>query len=124
LSSRQYCIVHDNVDTKLKNQLGKKLLKRGEISFFIHPGESIPNGIKNVHVLGDDGGLVIKANEDFDDNGTKRKAGDRWMIKGRTLKMFYFSNFEYGNLIQLFALSSLNRGELDTHFFLPRKYFP
>jgi len=82
LSSRQYCIINDTVDKNLKNQLGKNLLKRGEVSFFLHPGESIPGGIENVHVLGEDDGLVIKAVEEFDDNGTKRSAGDRWMIKG------------------------------------------
>ena len=82
MTSRQYCIIHNTVDDSFKNQLGKKLLKRGEVSFFLHPGESIPGGIQNVHVLGEDEGLVIRAVEEFDVNGVKRSAGDRWMIKG------------------------------------------
>ena len=63
-------------------QLGKKVLRAGECTFFLHPGESIPQGIQNVHVLTETEGLVIRATEDFDDNGVSRSAGDRWMIKG------------------------------------------
>ena len=63
-------------------QLGKKVLRAGECTFFLHPGESIPQGIQNVHVLTETEGLVIRATEDFDDNGIARSAGDRWMIKG------------------------------------------
>ena len=44
LTTRQYCIIHDTVDADFKNQLGKKLVRRGECSFFLHPGESIPEG--------------------------------------------------------------------------------
>lgn len=82
LTSRQYCIIHDTVDENFKNQLGKKLLKRGEVSFFLHPGETIPEGIKSVHVLGENDGLVLRAVEEFQDKDEERKAGDRWMIKG------------------------------------------
>ena len=64
-------------------QLGKKVLRAGECTFFLHPGESIPQGIQNVHVLTETEGLVIRATEDFDDNGIARSAGDRWMIKGK-----------------------------------------
>ena len=74
------------MDENFKNQLGKKLLKRGEVSFFLHPGESIPEGIKSVHVLGENDGLVLRAVEEFEDRVEgflfQRKAGDRWMIKG------------------------------------------
>ena len=58
------------------------MLRVGECTFFLHPGESIPKGIQNVHVLTETEGLVIRATEDFDDNGVARSAGDRWMIKG------------------------------------------
>ena len=70
------------MDSNFKNQLGRKLLKRGDCSFFLHPGESIPYGIQNVHVLGENEGLVITATEEFEENGIKKAAGDRWMIKG------------------------------------------
>merc|ERR1712227_645230 len=82
LNSRQYCIIQDPVDENNVIQLGKKVLRAGECTFFLHPGESIPQGIQNVHVLTEMEGLVIRATEDFDDNGISRSAGDRWMIKG------------------------------------------
>ena len=66
-------------------------------------------------------GLVIRATEDFDDNGTARSAGDRWMIKGKyenislnshACEIFDFSNQFLGvkinNLIR--NTSSFNFG--------------
>jgi len=82
LSSREYCVIENYVDESGTNQLGKKVLRRGECSFFLHPGEIIEQGVKSIHVLSDDLGLVLQAIEDFDDNGTERKAGDKWMIRG------------------------------------------
>jgi major vault protein len=82
LNSREYCVILNYVDQSGQNQLGKKILRRGECSFFLHPGEIIDEGVKTVQVLSENMGLVLEANEDFDDNGTARKAGDRWMIKG------------------------------------------
>ena len=81
LTSRQYCIIENYVDDEQVNQLGKKILRRGECSFFPHPAEEI-QGPMPVMVLSDDLGLVLQAHEDFDDNDTARKAGDCWMIRG------------------------------------------
>ena len=74
LSSRQYCIIENYVNDENVNQLGKKLLRRGECSFFPHPSEII-EGPMPVMVLSDDLGLVLRAEQDFDDDGTARKAG-------------------------------------------------
>ena len=74
LNSRQYCIIENYVNDENVNQLGKKLLRRGECSFFPHPGELI-EGPMPVMVLSDDLGLVLRAEQDFDDDGTARKAG-------------------------------------------------
>ncbi|CBY25003.1 unnamed protein product [Oikopleura dioica] len=83
LSSRQYCVIEDPVDANLKNQRGKKILRRGEATFFLHPEESIPKGIQNFIILGEDEGLVLTANEAFtDENNISRKPGDKWMFKG------------------------------------------
>ncbi|CAG5098752.1 Oidioi.mRNA.OKI2018_I69.XSR.g15943.t1.cds [Oikopleura dioica] len=83
LSSRQYCVIEDPVDANLKNQRGKKILRRGEASFFLHPEESIPRGIQNFIILGEDEGLVLTANEAFtDENNISRAPGDKWMFKG------------------------------------------
>ena len=38
LSQQHYCVVLDPVDSKGRNQLGKKELRQGISSFFLHPG--------------------------------------------------------------------------------------
>ena len=68
LNSRQYAVIHDPVelvDGKMKNKLGQKDLRKGECNFFLHPGESIPEGIEDVIVLGENEGIVIVADEEF-----------------------------------------------------------
>lgn len=87
LSSRQYCVVVDPfVDGK--NLLGKKELRKGETAFFLLPGESLEDGIQNVHVLDSEEALLLRAKEAFDDveggKSVKRAPGDRWMINGPT----------------------------------------
>ena len=39
MSCQEYCIVTDPIDSKGRNQLGKKELRRGVMSFFLHPGK-------------------------------------------------------------------------------------
>ena len=39
LSRQEYCIITDPVNSKGRNQLGKKELRKGVTSFFLHPGE-------------------------------------------------------------------------------------
>ena len=88
LNSRQYAVIHrvtrnfgnkpatelvtlvihdpvELVDGKMKNKLGQKDLRKGECNFFLHPGESIPEGIEDVIVLGENEGIVIVADEEF-----------------------------------------------------------
>jgi major vault protein len=83
LTSRQYCVVLDPV---IKNQqhLGKRELRKGEMSFFLKPGERLENGIQNVNVLDSEEALLLRAREAFKDGGADRKPGDRWMIQGPT----------------------------------------
>ena len=38
---------------------------QGEQSFFLRPGEKLESGIQNLYVLGDDEGLILRANEEF-----------------------------------------------------------
>lgn len=40
---------------------------QGERSFFLHPGEKLENGIQDIYILGEDEGLILKANETFKD---------------------------------------------------------
>ncbi|XP_059146176.1 major vault protein-like isoform X2 [Physella acuta] len=82
LNNRQYCIILDPVDSQGKPQLGQKKLVKGEKSFFLMPGEKLEKGIQNVYILGEDEGLILRANETFDDGDTSRSPGDRWMIRG------------------------------------------
>ena len=67
LTNRQYCIILYPVGKDRKPQLGQKKLIKGEKSFFLQPGERLEKGIQNVFVLGEDEGLILKANEAFKD---------------------------------------------------------
>lgn len=40
---------------------------QGERSFFLLPGEQLEKGIQNVYILGEDEGLILRANEAFKD---------------------------------------------------------
>jgi len=82
LTSRQYCVVLDPAGANGKNQLGKRELRRGELSFFLAPGERLESGIQNVHVLDSEEALLLRAREAVKDGKDDRKPGDRWMIDG------------------------------------------
>jgi len=88
LSRQEYCIVTDPIDTKGRNQLGKRELRKGVASFFLHPGEDLDGGILNSYILEADEALVLSAIDHFDDDSIKKKChrspGDRWMIFGPT----------------------------------------
>lgn len=40
---------------------------QGEKSFFLLPGEKLEQGIQDVFILGEDEGVILKANEAFND---------------------------------------------------------
>jgi len=82
LNNRQYCVIRDPIGSDGKPQLGRKKLVKGDKSFFLQPGEDLEKGIQDVHVLGEDEGLILKASEEFMDGKVKRAPGDRWMIRG------------------------------------------
>jgi len=85
LNSRQYCVVIDPVNlVSSKQAFGTKELRKGEVSFFLRPGERLEAGIQNVHVLESQEALLLRAREEFIDGTTKREPGDRWMIYGPT----------------------------------------
>ena len=68
LSRNQYCIVLDPVDEKCVNQLGKRELRVGVTSFFLHPGEVLEAGIQEAYVLADDEALVLSALDYYKDD--------------------------------------------------------
>jgi len=86
LSNRQYCVIKDPYGADGKQQLGAQKLIKGPASFFLKPGEDIPAGIQDFHILGDDEGLILRAVEAFEETvggaTVDRTPGDRWMVKG------------------------------------------
>nr|BBB87256.1 major vault protein [Raphidocystis contractilis] len=78
LTTRQYCVVLDPIDTTGTPKYGQRELRKGEMTFFLYPGESLESGVQNVFVLGEEDGLLVRARQTFDDH----KPGDRWMILG------------------------------------------
>ena len=51
-----------------KNKLGQRKLIKGEKSFFLQPGERLEAGIQDVHILGEDEAIIVKAVLPFTDN--------------------------------------------------------
>ncbi len=86
LSDREWCTVVDPIGEDGKPQLGKREIRQGRTSFFLHPGESLENGIQKVYVLGEQESLLLRAKEAFTegagDNLIQRQPGDLWMIAG------------------------------------------
>merc|ERR1711871_1356463 len=65
--------------------------RKGEMSFFLQPGEGLKNGIEAVIVLADDEALLPQALEGYEEienncDGVEttlhRAPGDRWMVYG------------------------------------------
>eukprot|EP00285_Hemiselmis_virescens_P015937 CAMPEP_0173377974 /NCGR_PEP_ID=MMETSP1356-20130122/1219_1 /TAXON_ID=77927 ORGANISM="Hemiselmis virescens, Strain PCC157" /NCGR_SAMPLE_ID=MMETSP1356 /ASSEMBLY_ACC=CAM_ASM_000847 /LENGTH=840 /DNA_ID=CAMNT_0014330905 /DNA_START=194 /DNA_END=2713 /DNA_ORIENTATION=- len=86
LSRNQYCTVRNPWDEHGKQQMGRLELRRGEISFFLKPGEELVDGqTKDVIVLAPDEALLLKATQPFTDAGdVQRTPGDRWTVVGPT----------------------------------------
>ncbi|KAK3739812.1 hypothetical protein QZH41_009060 [Actinostola sp. cb2023] len=82
----EYCVVVDPIDSKGKNKLGLRELRKGVVCFFLHPGEKLENGIQKAHLLEADEALVLSAKDKFTDDSLQEKVergpGDRWMILG------------------------------------------
>jgi major vault protein len=81
LTNRQYAVIRDPIVNNVQH-FGQKVLRKGECSFFLNPGERLESGIQNVIVLGEEEALLLTATEDFKDGNVERKAGHRWMVYG------------------------------------------
>jgi len=83
LTNRQYAVIVDPAGADGRPQMGHKKMIQGPAQFFLNPGEALENGrVESIRVLGEDEGLVLRANESFVDGETTRKPGDRWMVRG------------------------------------------
>lgn len=78
LTNRQYCVVVDPVGSDGNPRFGQRELRKGETTFFLFPGETLENGVEDIHVLGEEDGLLVRAREEVGDY----KPGDRWMVLG------------------------------------------
>jgi len=100
LTSRQYCVVLDPSGANGKPSLGKRELRKGELSFFLQPGERLESGVQPVHVLDSEEALLLRAKEGFKDGKDSRAPGDRWV------RMFLFLSLFVSNLVNLFRWST------------------
>lgn len=89
LSDRQWCVVLNPIDELGRPQLGRREVRQGLASFFLHPGESLEGGIQEVYVLDEQESLLLKAREAFTEARVDAVAepiehcsGDLWMIRG------------------------------------------
>lgn len=86
LTDRQWCVVLNPIDSNGKPQLGFREVRQGLTSFFLHPGEYLESGIRNVYVLGEQEALLLKAREMFfevvENINITHQPGDLWMITG------------------------------------------
>lgn len=82
ISSRQFCVVVDPIGKDGKQAWGRREVRKGEVSFFLQPGERLESGIQNIFVLGEEEALLLRAKEEFNEGDVKRSPGDRWMIYG------------------------------------------
>jgi len=112
LTPRQYCVVLDPIGADGKSRLGGKELRKGPHTFFLHPGERLDKGIKNVILLQSDEAVVVTAQEEFDEilpSGDKvhHTPGDKWMIHGPAE---YIPSIEIGRMEHRKAIP-LNKNE-------------
>lgn len=83
LNRWQYCIVMDPIGEDGKNLYGQKVLRKGETSFFLRPGEYLKDGeIFDNQILADDEALLLLAKEKYEDEYGVHQPGERWMVYG------------------------------------------
>eukprot|EP01156_Anaeramoeba_ignava_P023750 Anaeramoba_ignava/c21738_g1_i3.p1 GENE.c21738_g1_i3~~c21738_g1_i3.p1 ORF type:complete len:861 (+),score=230.35 c21738_g1_i3:11-2593(+) len=106
LNDMQYCVVLNPVIDG-KQHFGKKQLRKGEATFFLHPGELLNNGLEKVNTLKKNEALLLRCVEEFEDeqkelehdtdmnnenkekkkkdkkvSKVRRTPGERWMVHG------------------------------------------
>lgn len=82
LTSRQYCVIQ-NPFINGKINYGKRVLKRGETSFFIRPGEILENNkVNNILVLDENDALLLEAIEPYNDGKIDYVPGNKWVLRG------------------------------------------
>jgi major vault protein len=82
VTRQQYAAILDPSENG-QNQLGRRKVVTNT-SFFLQPGERLENNaVQAIYSLSVDEALLLCADEDFtEENGTKRKAGELWLLSG------------------------------------------
>lgn len=83
---RHYCkilnpVVH-GLDGKFSLRLGHHEYRFHEEPFPLYPGEAMEGGIKQLPVVPPEHAVHLRCDADFDDDGTKRVAGEEWSLAG------------------------------------------
>ncbi|KAG5487015.1 hypothetical protein LSCM1_07682 [Leishmania martiniquensis] len=82
LNAKEYVIIHHPVDASGHNRFGETVVRRGECTFFLQPGETMPRGVEQVLVVGKEEALLLEAVSEYHDRGERRQPGSRWMVRG------------------------------------------
>ncbi|KAJ5072278.1 major vault protein [Anaeramoeba ignava] len=88
LTSMQYCVILDPIDSDGKQHLGQKKMIVGPKQFFLQPGERLEKGIQDVFLLGEQEALLLRCKEKFyevdpiKNKKVEREPGIRWMVYG------------------------------------------
>eukprot|EP01105_Mastigella_eilhardi_P013180 TRINITY_DN2997_c0_g1_i1.p1 TRINITY_DN2997_c0_g1~~TRINITY_DN2997_c0_g1_i1.p1 ORF type:complete len:858 (+),score=271.91 TRINITY_DN2997_c0_g1_i1:310-2574(+) len=82
LNNRQFCVVVDPISKDGKPRFGSRELRKGEMSFFLYPGERLESGIQDVYVLAEEESLLLRARSAVTFGDKAKHPGDRWMIYG------------------------------------------
>jgi major vault protein len=83
LNAKEYAVVHHPIDTTTgRNRFGEMVVRRGECTFFLQPGELMPAGVEPVLVVGKEEALLLEAVCEYRDGDVVRQPGRRWMVRG------------------------------------------
>lgn len=85
LSQQQYCVIIDPMGEDGHNRYGEREVRRGPLSFFVRPNESMPDGKQDIFILSADEALLLTATEVFKDpdcDNKERGPGEVWLKKG------------------------------------------
>ncbi|KAI6655628.1 Major vault protein alpha-like [Oopsacas minuta] len=85
LGPHQFCVILNPIGEDGHNKLGRRLVVKGRISFFLRPGERLENGIQQDYLLEADQSLLVQATEEFTEEGEERRvrqSGEKWLILG------------------------------------------
>ncbi|KAK7198059.1 major vault protein [Novymonas esmeraldas] len=82
LSAKEYAVIHNPVDAEGRNRFGETLVRHGECTFFLQPGEAMPRSVEQVLVVGTEEALLLEAVCACGEGAEARQPGSRWLLRG------------------------------------------